>query len=265
MSSDEQDVRWAWRKLNEGIPPPGTTMVTMNVTERERDDFIARREAVQEEIRIKDEEDRIFLEKTTVLPARTWNKLYKGVKVTYAIKEGTMEEEMVQYPQGGKRSDAHKPPYGLMDVGALTKAWVTDSLVRKVLKLIGKFQYETDRDKSIKLVEKMLDKVLKSNLDLLDESMHVLKRGADKYEKYNWTLGMPFSVMIGSLVRHLMAINDVDNWTDVDEDSGRSHGAHVVVNILFLLSYINRGAGEDDRPGYYVRDHGKAPIEGWDK
>ena len=73
----------------------------------------------------------------------------------------------------------------------------------------------------------------------------ILAYGAKKYEDRNWEKGMKWSRVYGGLMRHLWA------WwkgEDQDPETGRSHLWHAACNIMFLIAYEARKAGEDDRP-----------------
>ncbi len=80
--------------------------------------------------------------------------------------------------------------------------------------------------------------------DALLELGHVYRKGAEKYAPRNWERGMPWSKMIGPLLRHLF------KWMaghTIDEETGQRHIAMVVWNAVGLLTYELRGIGEDDR------------------
>lgn len=88
----------------------------------------------------------------------------------------------------------------------------------------------------------------------LEGTAKVLQFGRDKYTKitgkdasHNWKLGMPWSKVIGSILRHLFAIM---RGEDIDSDSGLPHVDHLGCEIMFLQSYMAQGIGEDDRYKY---------------
>jgi hypothetical protein len=81
--------------------------------------------------------------------------------------------------------------------------------------------------------------------ELLTEVAKVLEKGAIKYAPRNWELGMDWSRVYGSLMRHLIA------WwggEDNDPETGLPHVAHIATNAAFLVAYNARGVGNDDRP-----------------
>ena len=79
------------------------------------------------------------------------------------------------------------------------------------------------------------------------ELARVLEFGAQKYSEWNWMKGLPYMRTVGSLRRHL------DLWIageDYDSETGLSHLAHAMCNIMFLLEWEAAGKGDvlDDRP-----------------
>jgi len=68
--------------------------------------------------------------------------------------------------------------------------------------------------------------------------------GARKYAARNWERGYDWSKSFAAVQRHLAL------WwqgEDRDTESGLSHLAHAVVNLLFLMAFEIRGVGVDDR------------------
>lgn len=92
----------------------------------------------------------------------------------------------------------------------------------------------------------------KSQVDGIDPQFmlavgEILEYGARKYAKYNWTKGIDYSRIYGSLVRHML------RWyagEDIDPESGKPHLWHAACNLAFLISYTAREGYEDfdDRP-----------------
>ena len=84
---------------------------------------------------------------------------------------------------------------------------------------------------------------------LMDDVNLVLRHGAEKYQKLNWqkTEGFKLSRCYNALLRHMFA------WwrgQDNDLDTGISHLAHAMCNLLFLTYHFryNRNMECDDRP-----------------
>lgn len=72
----------------------------------------------------------------------------------------------------------------------------------------------------------------------------VMAFGAKKYAAHNWRKGMAWSRLIGAALRHLFAYLGGE---DKDPESGLSHIAHAGCCVMFLLEYIAKDLGEDDR------------------
>lgn len=78
----------------------------------------------------------------------------------------------------------------------------------------------------------------------LESMVEVLEFGAEKYEKWNWTKGMPVTQVSESLLRHMFAFL---SGQDKDPDSDCDHLGHIMANAMFL-SYIMREKSQyDDR------------------
>lgn len=80
--------------------------------------------------------------------------------------------------------------------------------------------------------------------DVLIEIAKVYTFGAKKYEKNNWAKGGNYGRIIASLKRHLMLF---EAGEDLDEESGMSHVAHINCCAQFLLAWVLRNVGVDDR------------------
>ena len=80
--------------------------------------------------------------------------------------------------------------------------------------------------------------------DVLEEIAVIFTQGAEKYGDHNWSQGMSWGRVFGAAMRHMWAF-----WTGktTDQESGRPHLAHAIVNLMFLLAYYIRGVGTDDR------------------
>lgn len=89
----------------------------------------------------------------------------------------------------------------------------------------------------------------KERVDLLPgDSMLELGKvygvGARKYAMRNWERGMPWSKVLGPLLRHLF------KWMmgeERDPEDNQRHIAKVAWNAIALLTYELRGIGVDDR------------------
>lgn len=68
--------------------------------------------------------------------------------------------------------------------------------------------------------------------------------GEQKYDRYNYLKGYPWSLSVDALFRHMFAFLAGENR---DEESGLLHTAHVAWHALTLTSFLLREVGEDDR------------------
>lgn len=83
--------------------------------------------------------------------------------------------------------------------------------------------------------------------EFIEEIAKVLAHGAKKYERNNWTKGLPWTRILGSTLRHIYA------WArkeDNDPESGMSHLAHAACNICFLMTWSKTHPELDDRFDY---------------
>lgn len=80
--------------------------------------------------------------------------------------------------------------------------------------------------------------------ELLTAVGTILTFGAEKYEDRNWELGMDWDRVYGSLLRHL---NAWQSGEEADPETGHSHLWHAGCCIAFLITYEQRGIGNDTR------------------
>ena len=81
--------------------------------------------------------------------------------------------------------------------------------------------------------------------EVVVEIAKIFTFGAKKYSDRNWEKGFNWSRVYGALMRHLTM------WfhgQDTDHETGRSHLAHAGCCLFFLLAFVLRGVGKDDRP-----------------
>lgn len=120
-------------------------------------------------------------------------------------------------------------------------------------------QRETYRVDANKQDSRQPDKAIKADADkipldllpfaALNEVGKVLGFGAKKYAAHNWRAGLSWSRLIAAGLRHLFAFAAGENN---DPETGLCHLAHAVCCLLFLLEYVVKGGGTDDR---YKKDH----------
>lgn len=92
--------------------------------------------------------------------------------------------------------------------------------------------------------------------EALVAAAEVLGFGAQKYGRYNWRGGMDWSRLVAAAMRHLTAWNAGES---TDAETGMSHIAHAMVDLMMLATYERAKIGTDDR-------HVKPPSPGsWDE
>ena len=92
---------------------------------------------------------------------------------------------------------------------------------------------------------------LKAPLHLLPtysmrQTAHVLSLGAEKYGVYNWreSGGVKATTYSSAIMRHLFQYMDGE---DIDEESGKSHLAHIMATCAILMDADRVGELLDDR------------------
>lgn len=80
----------------------------------------------------------------------------------------------------------------------------------------------------------------------LREEAKVLAYGAKKYQRNNWKEEpvLNHTRLLDACLRHITAYASGE---DLDPESGLSHLAHARCSLGFLLYYIDKGLGKDDR------------------
>ena len=79
----------------------------------------------------------------------------------------------------------------------------------------------------------------------LKDIAEVFHYGAKKYAAWNWAKGMPWSVPMACIKRHLLAYL---NNEELDSESGLPHLAHVGCNVIMLLHYAQHYKQGNDLP-----------------
>jgi hypothetical protein len=83
---------------------------------------------------------------------------------------------------------------------------------------------------------------LLSSIALLELSK-VMSYGAKKYSDHNWRKGFKYSRLMDAAMRHLFAYNGGER---IDPETGLSHLAHCMANLMMLVEFETTKAGEDD-------------------
>lgn len=83
-----------------------------------------------------------------------------------------------------------------------------------------------------------------------EEYSKVLTLGAIKYEDRNWERGLSWTETYASVIRHLNAFM---NGEDYDKETGLLHVSHAQAGCSFLAEFYNIYPEGDDRPHRYLR------------
>ena len=78
----------------------------------------------------------------------------------------------------------------------------------------------------------------------LVELSKVLTFGAKKYDANNWRKGIAWSRLIGATMRHVNSYNSGETY---DKETGLSHAAHAMCELMFLLEFEKTHPELDDR------------------
>jgi hypothetical protein len=83
----------------------------------------------------------------------------------------------------------------------------------------------------------------------LEGEARVWDYGRRKYAEWNWAKGMPWSVPMGCILRHLSAWQ---RGEDIDPESGLPHLDHISCNVRMLQLYARTYPDGDDRPKAFL-------------
>lgn len=75
--------------------------------------------------------------------------------------------------------------------------------------------------------------------EIVTDLTEVMVLGEEKYSAWNWAGGMMYGTMMGCANRHWYKSHILDIKTD--EESGRNHLSHCLVNVLFISFYQGSG------------------------
>ena len=138
----------------------------------------------------------------------------------------------------GARANGNKAPLDLIPVSVWRNNWrdrmKNSAAVMDIMYALEAFQAGDDN---------ALSSYLKG-IDLTG-SVNVFEYGARKYAAWNWAKGMPWSVPLGCALRHI----DADLSGELyDYESGETHMAHAISNVVMLAYFLNTYPEGDDRP-----------------
>jgi hypothetical protein len=79
--------------------------------------------------------------------------------------------------------------------------------------------------------------------DALLELAKVMTYGETKYSSHNWRKGFKWSRIMDAALRHLTAYNSGER---IDPETGITHLAHSMANLMMLIEFEKHSVGEDD-------------------
>lgn len=150
----------------------------------------------------------------------------------------------------GARFNDGKPPLDLIPLRVLAAAYQPMALTTareaawEALACLAEWQ-EDGRSES-------LYEALRAVGNPFHDIARVLEYGKRKYAAWNWSRGMPWSVVLGCAVRHLEWI--IVHGEAIDKESGLPHIGHFGCNVVFLLTYERTYPEGDDRPRTLTRE-----------
>lgn len=149
----------------------------------------------------------------------------------------------------GARFNAGKVPYELLPLKLLTDYLDAHELnmgsarERSVLRHMGEWQAGRD--------DALDDAIMEMTgvgwgMGIFADAARVLGYGRYKYAEWNWAKGMPWSVPLGCIVRHVLQL--VLHMEELDQESGLPHAGHIMCNLIMLKLYAETYPEGDDRP-----------------
>lgn len=143
---------------------------------------------------------------------------------------------------GGRRNNQDKASFELVPLSLVAKSFVYDltpaGLTTKVmLGLVGQFQASGDI--------KYLDMALQHGNTYWIDCAKGFAFGRIKYDEWNWASGMKWSVPLGCIGRHALAVLTGE---DIDVESNIHHIGLIMCNIVMLKTFTNTFPDGNDLP-----------------
>lgn len=90
-----------------------------------------------------------------------------------------------------------------------------------------------------------LDMALMNGKTYWSDCAKVFSYGALKYAEWNWVKGMQWSIPLGCIGRHSLAVLEGQS---LDPESGLKHVGHIMCNLVMLKAYITGYPEGNDLP-----------------
>ena len=121
-----------------------------------------------------------------------------------------------------------------------------------LMNLLGKFQERGDYGSALELLTTAVAWLIEDPGDgeatfegAMTQIIAVWQHGEIKYAKFNWMKGMPWSEVVNSAARHIMAVQDGEYY---DRESLLPHIAHLACNATMLVHYTLHYPEGNDLP-----------------
>lgn len=146
---------------------------------------------------------------------------------------------------GGTKHDTLKPRFHLIPMEVWPAVWTQDISIGHIRELLGRWA-GGDPVELHELIQACGNLLCPSAPEtaMMHEVARVLAFGAQKYERDNWRKGFKWTRLSDGIDRHLRAY-ELGEVTDLE--TGMPHLAHACCGLLFLVTHIEDGLGEDDR------------------
>lgn len=160
----------------------------------------------------------------------------------------------------GARADTGKPNWGLMPLNQIVImhncALIDEGpcpedpmMLDDLLQTLAAFQSigapNLVKDLLNQSMVYLMDNMNAEFTDACEEVIRVWEHGEEKYAAFNWMKGMSWNSIIACYMRHWVKLN---KGTEIDEESGRHHGAHLVCNAMMLCHYVEYYPQGNDLP-----------------
>jgi hypothetical protein len=147
----------------------------------------------------------------------------------------------------GARYNAGKPPVELLlwtQVAERYDGLDSEDPVVKAMWHLGAFQQSHDPGHLVSLIHALYEEDHYTH-HIDTDAASVFGYGAKKYAAWNWAKGMQWSVPVGCIGRHLLAIL----WGEEnDKESGLPHRGHIGCNVMMLQHYAKHYTEGNDLP-----------------
>jgi len=184
-----------------------------------------------------------------------------GTLAGYNPNRVTPIGDLTSEKQGtGARDNAGKTPAELLPYTAVAQLLPAhkNEPVRDAVFALGAFQ--AGEDTALEDIMQAVARAAGITLrELVASAAEVFQYGMNKYKAWNWAKGMPYSVAMACIYRHLLgdpATGKEGMWDDpkgLDAESGKPHYGHVACNVLMLQQWLGTYREGDDRSEHLRR------------